>query len=79
LVDASNCYDRIAHAMALLIFQSFGVEDTAVMAMLEMIQEMKFFLRMAFGDSRDFAGLTIEVKTRIRTRKWRVSGGLVRY
>jgi hypothetical protein len=24
---------------------------------------MKFFLRMAFGDSREFAGLTIEVKT----------------
>jgi hypothetical protein len=42
-VDASNCYDWIAHAMALLIFQSFGVEDTAVTAMLETIQEMKFF------------------------------------
>ncbi len=55
-VDASNCYDCIAHAMALLIFQSFGVEDTAVMAMLETIQEMKFFLRMAFGDSKEFAG-----------------------
>ena len=49
--------------MALLIFQSFGVENTAVLAMLEAIQEMKFFLRTAFGDSREFAGLTIEVKT----------------
>ncbi len=39
-VDASNCYDRIAHAMASLIFQSFGVESTAVSAMLETIQEM---------------------------------------
>ncbi len=37
-VDASNGYDYIAHAMALLIFQSFGVEDTAVLAMLETIQ-----------------------------------------
>jgi hypothetical protein len=63
LVDASNCYDHIAHAMALLIFQSFGVEDTAVMAMQEMIQEMKFFLRTAFGESKEFAGSTIEVKT----------------
>jgi hypothetical protein len=63
LVDASNCYDRIAHAMASLIFQSFGVKDTAVMAMLEVIQEMKFFLRTAFGDFRDFSGSTIEVKT----------------
>ncbi len=33
------------------------------MAMLETIQEMKFFLRTAFGDSRDFASSTIEVKT----------------
>ena len=49
LVDASNCYDCIAHAMALLVFQSFGVEDTAVTAMMERIQEMKFFLRTAFG------------------------------
>jgi hypothetical protein len=63
LVNASNCYDRIEHAMALLIFQSFGVEDMAVTAMLETIQEMKFFLRMAFGDSKDFYGLTIEVET----------------
>jgi hypothetical protein len=31
--------------------------------MLETIQEMKFFLRMAFRDSREFAGLTIKVKT----------------
>ena len=33
-VDASNCYDCIAHAMASLIFQSFCVEDMAVSAML---------------------------------------------
>jgi hypothetical protein len=37
LVDASNCYDCIMHAIALLIFQSFGVEDTAVLVMLEMM------------------------------------------
>jgi hypothetical protein len=63
LVKASNCYDPIAHAMALLIFQSFGVAETAVTTMLETTQEMKFFLRMAFGNSKEFAGLTIEVKT----------------
>ena len=42
-VDTSNCYDRMMHAMASLIFQSFGVKSTAVSAMLETIQEMKFF------------------------------------
>jgi hypothetical protein len=63
LVNASNCYDCIAHAMALLIFQSFGMDDMAVTATLETIQEIKFFLMMAFGDSKEFSGSTIEVKT----------------
>ncbi len=62
-VDASNCYNQIAHAMASLIFQSFGVKDTAVAVMLETIQDMKFFLLTAYGDSKDFAGSTIEIKT----------------
>ncbi len=61
-VDASNCYDQITHAMASLIFQSFGVKDTAVAAMLETIQEMKFFLRTAYRDSKDFARSSIEIK-----------------
>jgi hypothetical protein len=62
-VNASNCYNRIAHAMASLIFQSFGVEATTVAAMLETIQEMKFFLCTAYGDLKDFAGSSIEIKT----------------
>jgi len=42
-VDASNCFDQIAHAMASLIFQAFGVEDTAISAMLQTIQEIETF------------------------------------
>ncbi len=49
--------------MASLIFQSFGVESTAVSPMLETIQEMKFFLRTVYGDSKRFAGSSIEIKT----------------
>ena len=62
-VDAANCYDRIAHAIASLVFQSFGIPQEAVTSMLEAIQEMKFFLRTAYGDSKDFAGSTVEIKT----------------
>jgi hypothetical protein len=40
--DAANCYDRIAHAFASLVFQAFGVWITAVVAMLCTIQHMKF-------------------------------------
>ena len=61
-VDAAKCYNRIAHAMASLIFQSFGVESTAVSTMLETIQEMKFFLQTAYGDSKRFTCSSIEIK-----------------
>jgi hypothetical protein len=63
LVDASNCYDRIAHAIASLIFQAFGVPLTAVERMLGEIENMKFFLQTGCGDSTTYAGGGINVKT----------------
>ena len=62
-VDADNCFDRVSHAIAALVFRSFGVSQEASEAMLRTIQGMKFFLRTAFGDSLEFAGATAEVKT----------------
>jgi hypothetical protein len=61
--DASNCYDRIAHAMASLVFQTFGVPTTAIETMLGAIKNMKFFLRTGFGNSTSFAGGGISIKT----------------
>ena len=61
-VDASNCYDSIAHAIASLVFQSFGVPVEGCEAMLDAIQNMKYFLRTAFGDSRAYATSKIQVK-----------------
>jgi hypothetical protein len=43
LVDADNCYDRIAHAIALLVCQLFGVPQESIGSMLCMIQERFFF------------------------------------
>ena len=63
LVDADNCYDRIAHAIASLVFQAFGVPLSASEAMLTTIQEMKIFLRTGFVGSTDFARLTLSIKT----------------
>jgi hypothetical protein len=60
--DAANGYDSIAHAIASLIFQAMGVPVDGVEAMLEAIQDMKYFLRTAYGDSKDFANSRIEVK-----------------
>ena len=46
-----------------MIFQAFGVPISAVETMLSTIENMKFFLRTGFGDSRSFAGGGISVKT----------------
>jgi hypothetical protein len=62
-VDADNCYDQVAHAIASLVFRSFGSPLEATGAMLRTIQDMKFFLRTSFGDSRDCAGSLIDEKT----------------
>ncbi len=62
-VDASNCYNRIAHAMASMIFQAFGVPTMAIESMLGVIENMKFFLRTGFGNSTSFTGGGISIKT----------------
>ncbi len=61
-VDASNCYNRIAHAIASLVFQAFGIPELAIESMLGMIESMKFFFLTSFGDSKRFAGGGFSVK-----------------
>jgi hypothetical protein len=61
-VDASNCYDGIAHAIALLVFQASGVPELAIGSMLGAIENMKFFLHTGFGDSKRFASGGVSVK-----------------
>jgi hypothetical protein len=62
-VDANNCYDRIAHPIASMVFQLLGVLQEAATSMLSTIQDMRFFLRTGFGDSKAYAGLTNGKKT----------------
>ena len=61
-VDKANYYDSIAHTIASLVFQSFGVPKEAVKSMLTAIEEMKYFLRIACGNSKNFAWSTTELK-----------------
>jgi hypothetical protein len=62
-VDADNCYNRIAHPIAFLIFQSLGIPKDACRSIFTAIQDMKFFLRTGFGDSKEFASATGLIKT----------------
>ena len=61
-IDAANCYNSIAHAIASLGFQAFGVPGEAVESMLTAIEEMKYFLQTAYADSCDFAGSSLLIK-----------------
>lgn len=52
--DAEQCYDRIAHVFASLVYQAFGVFITAVIVMLASIQHMRFYLCTGLGESIGF-------------------------
>jgi len=55
-VDANNCYNHIAHPMASMIFQAFGVPTPAIVSKLSTIQRMKFFLHTGYSDLGGYAG-----------------------
>jgi hypothetical protein len=56
LVDADDCYDRIAHPMASMVLQAFGVPTGPIRSMLLTLQEMHFFLRTGYGNSTGYVG-----------------------
>jgi hypothetical protein len=56
LMDADNCYDQIAHPMASMVFQAFGVLTGPIRSMLTMLQEMCFFLWTGYGNSTGYVG-----------------------
>ena len=61
-IYAANCCDSIAYEITSLVFQTFGVPLEAVESMLSAIEEMRYFLTTAYGDSKKIAGGTIEIK-----------------
>jgi hypothetical protein len=62
-VDASNCYDHVAHAVASLVFRAVGAQLPMTLSMLTAIQQMQFFLRTAFGDSDKAIGSRLHLRT----------------
>ena len=64
-IGAVNCYDSIAHAIALLVFKSFGVPLEAFESILIAIEEMKYFLWTAYGDLKNISGGTIELNFQV--------------
>ena len=50
-VDAQTCYDRVVHSVVSLMCQASGLPPGPIIVMLAAIQQMKFHLRTAYGDS----------------------------
>ncbi len=57
-VDSANCYDTVAHPIASIALQSFKVHKVMVAMMLSVLQMMKWYLELAFGQSPTFWGGT---------------------
>ncbi len=55
-VNADNCYNRITHPIASIVFQAFRVPTPALESMLTTIQNMKFFLLTGYGDLDSYTG-----------------------
>ena len=55
-VDASQCYDRVAHAMAALTLRASKVPKSSVNCMLQPLRDMEFYIRTAYGESDTYAG-----------------------
>ena len=56
-VDATQCYDRIVHSLAILLSRNEGAPINPLLCMFGAIQGMKYFLRTTFGDSeRSYGG-----------------------
>jgi hypothetical protein len=59
-VDLGNCYDAVAHSIASIAVQAFGVSPIMVKVMLSVMQTMQFFLRSGYGDSTSPFGASKE-------------------
>jgi hypothetical protein len=62
--DLAQCYDRIAHSIASLGSQRWGVPVNAIMCLLTTIQLMAFFLCTAHGDSNSWYSAATDTAAR---------------
>ncbi len=54
--DAKGCFDRIAHIVATICMLKMGGPKAPLLGIINAIQEMKHYIRTAFGDSETYYG-----------------------
>lgn len=58
-VDFHSCYHSVAHPIASVALQAWGVPFMLVKIMLSVLQTMQFYLRTGFGDGTSSYGGTV--------------------
>ena len=56
VLNAAQCYDRVAHALTALTLQAYKVRQSSVMGMFQTIQNMEYCLRTGYRESTTFLG-----------------------
>ena len=56
LADAHTCYDRMQHLVVSICCQRLGVPLMAVICMLSMLQNMRYYLHMGHRESSNYYG-----------------------
>jgi len=59
-VDAATCYNWMAHSIISLCTRRLEMPQVVINSLLSMIQQMRFYLRTAFGDSDTFYGGSLD-------------------
>ena len=54
--DAKGCYDRIAHSIASLFLQRFGIPASAIVSVFSTLQKAMHFISTGFGRSESVYG-----------------------
>lgn len=52
--DLMDCCDRVVHSVVALAMRRLGVNTTAIQCLLNTLQNMKNYIRTAYGDSDNF-------------------------
>ena len=55
-MDVAQCYNRIAHVVALLTLCACKVRESSVVSMLTPTQSMEYYLRTRFSESTTYLG-----------------------
>ena len=62
-IDGANCYNIIAHVIASLVFQAFGIPGEAIESMLTAIEDMKYFLHKQLTETPSILQVVVSQST----------------